>query len=142
MPRPAGRSPGRDRDAAGGRGLMRDLTTFDVLLCDADGCLFASEEPAFAASAGVTNRLLAELGSRRRFEAEELRLATTGKNFRSTARWLAAQEGLPLDDIRLEHWVEVEKREVTAHLASVLRPDPAVSAALTALSSSHRLAVV
>ena len=41
-----------------------------ALLCDADGNLFPSEEPAFVASAGVTNRYLAALGSERRFSAE------------------------------------------------------------------------
>jgi hypothetical protein len=36
-----------------------DIRAGTVLLCDADGTLFPSEEPAYAASAGVTNRLLA-----------------------------------------------------------------------------------
>ena len=47
--------------------VTEQLTT---LLCDADGNLFASEEPAFEASAEVTNRFLAELGDARRFTAE------------------------------------------------------------------------
>ena len=43
-----------------------DLEAVEVLLCDADGNLFPSEEPAFVASAAVTNRLLAESGIARR----------------------------------------------------------------------------
>jgi len=43
----------------------------EALLCDADGCLFPSEEPAFEASAIVTNEFLAEVGATRRFTAEE-----------------------------------------------------------------------
>ena len=65
------------------------FTGVRVVLCDADGNLFPSEEPAFEASAEVTNRYLAALGSDRRFTAEELRLATTGRNFRTTAADLA-----------------------------------------------------
>jgi hypothetical protein len=42
--------------------LPRDVVTgLTALLCDADGNLFPSEEPAFVASAEVTNRFLAEL---------------------------------------------------------------------------------
>ena len=37
------------------------------LLCDADGNLFPSEEPAFEASAEVTNAFLASLGIDRRY---------------------------------------------------------------------------
>ena len=91
-----------------------------VLLCDADGNLFPSEEPAFDASVEVTNAFLAEIGSDRRFTAGELRLATTGLNFRSTARRLAAEAGVP--DVDVEPWVLEEKRAVTAHLARSLRP--------------------
>ena len=100
--------------------VTAQLTT---LLCDADGNLFASEEPAFAASAEVTNRFLAELGDERRFTAEELRLAATGMNFRTTARRFAAEAGRP--DVDVEPWVAEEKRAVTAHLAEVLRPHQA-----------------
>ena len=55
-----------------------DLGSNTVLLCDADGNLFPSEEPVFVASAEVTNRFMASLGLSRRFDPEELRLATTG----------------------------------------------------------------
>ena len=111
-----------------------------ALLCDADGNLFPSEEPAFVASADVTNRFLAEIGSPQRFTAEELRLATTGKNFRTTALDLATAAGVPEPD--LEPWVAEEKRAVTAHLAAVLRPDAEVTAALTTLSEHLTLAAV
>ncbi len=114
----------------------------EALLCDADGCLFPSEEPAFEASAGVTNDLLAEIGHSRRFTAEELRLATTGQTFRTTAAMLAAEEGRVLDPEALERWVELERQEVTAHLGAVLRPDPLVSEPLGRLAADHRLAVV
>lgn len=114
----------------------------EALLCDADGCLFPSEEPAFDASAEVTNRFLAEIGATARFTAEALRLATTGKNFRTTAAALAAAEGRTVDPAALERWVELERREVTAHLRQVLRPDPLVFEPLGRLAASHSLAVV
>jgi HAD superfamily hydrolase (TIGR01509 family) len=114
----------------------------EVLLCDADGCLFPSEEPAFDASAEVTTRFLAEIGAAARFTAEELRLATTGRNFRTTSAALAAGEGIAVDREILERWVETERREVTAHLGQVLRPDPRVFEPLGRLAANHRLAVV
>jgi HAD superfamily hydrolase (TIGR01509 family) len=113
-----------------------------ALLCDADGCLFPSEEPAFDASAEVTNRFLAAVGATARFTAEELRLATTGQNFRTTAGELARAEGRAVDPEELERWVEIERHEVTAHLGKVLRPDPRVVEPLERLAASHALAVV
>jgi HAD superfamily hydrolase (TIGR01509 family) len=62
----------------------------EALLCDADGNLFPSEEPAFAASADDTNAFLTDLGVARRYAPEELRLATTGMTSRRTAAALAA----------------------------------------------------
>ncbi len=111
-----------------------------VLLCDADGNLFPSEEPAFDASAEVTNAFLAAIGGERRYTAEELRQATTGVNFRTTARRLAEAEGV--DDVDLEHWVTEERRAVTAHLGRTLRPHPPTSAVLTALAEHLPLAAV
>jgi beta-phosphoglucomutase-like phosphatase (HAD superfamily) len=111
-----------------------------VLLCDADGNLFPSEEPAFDASVEVTNAFLASIGSDRRFTADELRLAATGLNFRSTAQRLAAEAGVP--DADVEPWVQEEKRAVTAHLARTLRPHAPTSAALTALAGELPLAAV
>src|SRR3954454_16724359 len=119
-----------------------ELAPVEVLLCDADGNLFPSEEPAFAASVDVTNRLMASLGSPRRFGAEELRLASTGKNFRVTATDLAAAEGVALTPPILEHWVAEERRVVTAHLSRVLRPAPEVRGPLIRLAGGLRLAAV
>jgi len=114
-----------------------------VVLCDADGNLFPSEEPAFVASAQVTNRFLAEHGVERRYGAEELRLATTGMNFRTTLVALARQHRLPeLDPATVEQWVQTEKETVTAYLRTALHPDPAVLEPLTALSEGYGLAAV
>ena len=112
----------------------------DALLCDADGNLFPSEEPAFEASAEVTNRFLAELGSTQRYTPEELRLAATGMNFRATARRFAAELGRP--DVDVEPWVAEEKRAVTEHLGRVLRPHAGTTAALAGLAAHLTLAAV
>ena len=111
-----------------------------ALLCDADGNLFPSEEPAFVASADVTNRFLAAHGIDRSYTAEELRLATTGKNFRTTATDLTAAHGIAVED--LADWVAEEKEAVTGHLSRVLRPDEGVSSALTTLGGHLTLAAV
>ena len=113
-----------------------------VLLCDADGCLFPSEEPAFVASTEVTNRLLAELGIARRFTPQELQAYAVGKNFRSTAIELAAAHGVEIPADVLERWVEEEKAAVIAHLAEVLEPDPEVTEPLRRLRGRYELAVV
>jgi beta-phosphoglucomutase-like phosphatase (HAD superfamily) len=115
-----------------------------TLLCDADGNLFPSEEPAFVASADVTNRCLAELGVDRRYEPEELRLATTGKNFRTTIADLAREAGAAdrLTPGLLEDWVAEERRAVTAYLGTALEPDPAVSEPLERLARRFGLAAV
>lgn len=68
-----------------------------AVLCDADGNLFPSEEPAFVASATVTNDFLAHYGAAVHYTAEELRVASTGLNFRSTALRLARANGVPVD---------------------------------------------
>ncbi|MFW3172294.1 HAD family hydrolase [Geodermatophilus sp. CPCC 206100] len=116
------------------------VARLEALLCDADGNLFPSEEPAFVASAEVTNRFLASLGVDRRFTAEELRLATTGMNFRTTASRLAAEAGHP--DADVEPWVAEEKRAVTAHLGATLTPHGPTTDALTALAAHLRPAAV
>jgi HAD superfamily hydrolase (TIGR01509 family) len=114
-----------------------------VILCDADGNLFPSEEPAFVASAEVTNQFLAQHGVERRYGAEELRLATTGMNFRSTLVALAGQHGLPeLEPATIEQWVQTEKAAVTAHLCTALSPEPEVLEPLTALGERYGLAAV
>jgi hypothetical protein len=101
--------------------MIEGVTT---VLCDADGNLFPSEEPAFVASAEVTNAFLAALGVASRFTADQLRLATTGKSFRTTAVDLAVAHGVavagtssapdtgegPVLGVELlEHWVEEER---------------------------------
>ncbi|RBY86972.1 HAD family phosphatase [Blastococcus sp. TF02A-26] len=128
--------------AVAGAAVLPDdvVAGLDALLCDADGNLFPSEEPAFVASADVTNRFLASLGSAQRFTAEELRLATTGMNFRTTSRRLAVEAGVP--DADIEPWVVEEKRAVTAYLGEVLRPHEETTAAVTELARYLRPAVV
>lgn len=123
-----------------------DPTAVTTLLCDADGTLFPSEVPAFDASVEVTNRCLQEWGVQQRFTAEELRLGTNGKNFRSTLTMLARQHGLDttaepfIGD--LERWVALENGVVTEHLATVLAPDPEVKEPLVRLGDRYQLAVV
>ncbi|MDN4172594.1 HAD family phosphatase [Nocardioides sp. SOB77] len=119
-----------------------DLSAVRTLLLDADGNLFASEEPAFAASTGVTNDLLEELGSDQRWAAADLQAAALGRNFRSLALDLAAELGARLEDDDLERWVAREQEVVTSHLAATLRPDPLVTRALERLGRDRELAVV
>jgi beta-phosphoglucomutase-like phosphatase (HAD superfamily) len=114
-----------------------------ALLCDADGNLFPSEEPAFEASAAVTNEFLAALGIDARYTAKELRLATTGKNFRTTAVDLARTHGAAgLTDELLERWVREEQRRVTAHLGTALSREPGVLGPLGRLGRRCLLAAV
>ncbi len=114
-----------------------------VLLCDADGNLFPSEEPAFEASAEVTNRFLASVGVARRYTPEELLALSTGLNFRTTAVALAAEHGAPVPDgPTLDRWVAQEKVVVSEHLGRTLRPDPAVLDPLTRLAERCTLAAV
>lgn len=118
-----------------------DVDRLRAVLCDADGNLFPSEEPAFEASATVTNAFLDTAGAEARFTAEELRLTTTGKNFRSTAVDLCVAEGIIVDPTMLDEWVAEEDRQVRAHLARVLQPDPAVTSPLRQLADLFELAV-
>jgi beta-phosphoglucomutase-like phosphatase (HAD superfamily) len=122
--------------------LPLEPAAVEVLLCDADGNLFPSEEPAFEASAVVTNRMMEAIGSPLRFDPEELRLRTTGLNFRTTAGDLAVAAGRALPDRELERWVEEERREVGAHLARVLAPDRSVTGPVERLSRDFELAAV
>jgi beta-phosphoglucomutase-like phosphatase (HAD superfamily) len=118
------------------------VTSPRTLLLDADGNLFPSEEPAFVASTTVVNRMLEWLGAASRYEPEELRLATLGKNFRTTAADLAAAHGRALEGADLERWVAEEKCVVTEHLRRTLRPDPRIIATLTRLGERFELATV
>jgi beta-phosphoglucomutase-like phosphatase (HAD superfamily) len=118
------------------------LDSVRALLCDADDCLFPSESPAFEASTRVTNQLLADFGVDRRFTPDSLRARALGRNFRTSVLDLAAEHGFAIDDAELERWVDQERREVTAHLQSTLRPDPRVRESLAALASRYQLAAV
>jgi HAD superfamily hydrolase (TIGR01509 family) len=127
-----------------GHRAVLDPAAVAVLLCDADGSLFPSEEPAFVASTRVTNDCLAELGVARRFTPEELRLAATGKNFRSTIAMLADEAGVrdALTPDVLERWVGAEQAAVSAYLGEVLEPDPRVGEPLARLAERFVLAAV
>lgn len=144
-----------------------DRGAITTVLCDADGNLFPSEEPAFTASVTVTNQFLESYGVRQRYTAAELLRGTTGKNFRTTAVDLAVQGGVPIDgelaarrphavvasadDVatgrvltaaELEHWVRRERDHVSSHLSTVLRPDRRVQQALQMMASRYELAAV
>ena len=123
-------------------GARVEPANVEVLLCDADGNLFPTEEPAFEASTEVTNRLLAELGAERRFTPDELRAEAMGRNFRSTALDLIACHGAALDAAELERFVEEERQAVMARLGHVLVPDPDVLRPLTEIARHVELAVV
>lgn len=114
----------------------------EVLLCDADDNLFASERLAFEASCEVTNAYLETIGSERRFAPDELRALAAGRNFRATAEQLAQDEGIEVDRETLTWFVGEERRRVSAHLERSLRPDPSVTQSLERLASRFRLAAV
>lgn len=144
-----------------------DASAFTTVLCDADGNLFPSEEPAFTASVEVTNNFLARYGITARYTADELLAQTTGKNFRTTAVDLAVQSGVPIEEAvaqgrpaaviathrdlvagraltadGLDLWVRRERDCVTAHLGAVLCPDARVQEAMRALDARYGLAAV
>lgn len=122
---------------------LPELTDVEVVLCDADGNLFPSEEPAFEASVEVTNAYLAEHGVARQYGAEELRLAATGRSYRTILASLAREHGLPdLTADELEQLVHRERQAVTAHLRTALHPDPDVLGPLTRLAERYGLAAV
>ena len=133
-----------------------------AVLCDADGNLFPSEEPAFVASAAVTNDFLVHYGVSVQYTAEELRVASTGLNFRSTALRLARTNGVPVsaelggDESEpapttdrlvltrpdLQDWIQREQHVVTAHLQQTLQPDPEVVGPLHRLAERYSVAAV
>lgn len=120
----------------------QEVPSVAALLCDADGTLFPSEEPAYEASAGVANRFLAELGVGRTYEPAELQELTHGLNFRAVARRLAEMHDRELAQDDLERWVAEEKDVVTAHLRATLVPDPEIAGPLQELGANVPLAVV
>jgi beta-phosphoglucomutase-like phosphatase (HAD superfamily) len=117
-------------------------TSVEALLCDADGNLFPSEEPAFAASAEVTNGLLADVGVDVRFTPDELRRTAVGRNFRSTAVDLLQGYGIRLDPAHLQRYVDDERQAVIERLSRELAPDGEVLGPLTELSRRFTLAAV
>jgi len=122
--------------------LPLDTSGTTHLLCDADGTLFPSEEPAYEASTDVANALLAELGADRAYTPAELQQMTNGKNFRAGAAQLAEALGRTLDPADLDRWVVQEKDVVTAHLRTALVPDAAVHDPLVGLADRFTLAAV
>jgi beta-phosphoglucomutase-like phosphatase (HAD superfamily) len=125
-----------------------DLAAVTTVLFDVDGNLVHSEPLALEASAPVTNRFSEAMGLTERFTAEDLRHATTGRNFRALAVELAAggarrsapTAALTPDD--LDRWVEEENRVVSEHLRQALHPDPAVSDAVERIASRFAVAAV
>lgn len=122
------------------------LASVTSLLCDADGTLFASEEPAFDASVTVTNRVLETVGVPDRYTAEQLRLGATGRSFRAGLADLVRSHGVdvttPAFAAHLDQWVMEENEVVTRHLGDVLQPDPAVHQPLRELATTYTLALV
>ena len=113
-----------------------------TVLCDADGTLFPSEEPAYTASAVVVQAFAERYGLAGDFTAENLRRIGTGRNFRAMAEYFLQDAGIAVDPDALQQWVDRERSEVTAHLANVLTPRPDVLAAVAELAHRFRLAVV
>jgi HAD superfamily hydrolase (TIGR01509 family) len=118
------------------------LHSVEALLLDADGTLFPSEEPAFQASAVITQEFAEEFGLVGDFSAEHLRKTTTGKNFRTTSQELLAEVRRTVDPPTLQLWVSREEQEVTRHLSQHLQPHPEVVRTLTNLRGMYQLAAV
>jgi beta-phosphoglucomutase-like phosphatase (HAD superfamily) len=121
---------------------MIDLATVTTLLCDADGTLFPSEEPAYDASATVTQAFAQHFGLTGDFSAAHLRHTGTGRNFRSLTADLLRESGLDVPEEERGPWIDRERVAVTDHLAGTLRPDPEVINATSRLLSRYCLAVV
>ena len=113
-----------------------------ALLCDADGNLFPSEEPAFVASAEVTNAFLAHHGIEVTLDPVGLRQAATGRSFRATIADIAGRYGVDLTEPERDRWVDRERRAVTERLAATLRPDGHVREPLDRLARRFTLATV
>ena len=127
-------------------GARADLGSVTTLLCDADGTLFDSEEPAFDVAVVAANRCLELFGAPQRYTADGLRRAANGLSFRATITGLARDAGVDVDGAAfrsdVERWVLEENEAVTRHLSAVLQPDPAVVDPLRRLAEPFGLAVV
>jgi beta-phosphoglucomutase-like phosphatase (HAD superfamily) len=119
-----------------------DLSAVSTLLCDADGTLFPSEEPAYFASASVTQAFADHYGLSGDFSPDHLRRTGMGRNFRWLTAALLREAGIDADPDDLVAWIERERVAVTAHLAETLRPDADVTAVAEGLTRRYRLAVV
>jgi HAD superfamily hydrolase (TIGR01509 family) len=122
--------------------LPLDPNQVRVLLLDADGNLFPSEEHAFVPSTAIVNRFLANRGLDDRYEPEELRRATSGMNFRTTITRLASERDIELSGTELERMVDLERENVTRYLSEVLRPDESVRDVLRDLGRAVDLVAV
>jgi beta-phosphoglucomutase-like phosphatase (HAD superfamily) len=122
--------------------VTADYSSVTTLLCDADGNLFPSEEPAYEVSVDVTNAFLSAHGIGERVDPVVLRRTSTGKNFRSTVLDICERHAIVIDGDELEQWVDQERVRVTRHLIATLRPDPDVLGPLSSLSQNYALAAV
>jgi beta-phosphoglucomutase-like phosphatase (HAD superfamily) len=113
-----------------------------TVLCDADGTLFPSEEPAFVASAVITRELAERYGLSGDFSADALRQGSTGRNFRATTRDRLEAAAVAFTDDELEYWTAREKEAVTAQLADALVVDTDVARVVKGWAQRYRLAVV
>lgn len=121
---------------------LADLRAVTTLLCDADGTLFPSEVPAYDASSGVTRAFADRYALAGNFSAEHLRRSGMGRNFRALSSSLLTEAGRVADPAELAQWIELERREVTAHLSATLKPIDEVWEVIGALRRRYRLAVV
>jgi HAD superfamily hydrolase (TIGR01509 family) len=125
-----------------------DLSALSTVLFDVDGNLVHSEPLALEASAPVTNRFAEVMGLTERFTAEDLRHATTGRNFRALAVEFAAGSGrwspptTTLTPDALDWWVEEENRVVSAYLRDRLQPDDGVTDAVLRIADRYAVAAV
>ncbi len=122
--------------------ITLDPHAVTTVLCDADGTLFPSEEPAYEASAVVTQAFAEHFGLAGDFSPENLRRIGNGRNFRALAGQLLRAAGVPAEPRDLEQWVQRERVEVTAHLGATLTPRPDVLGAAAELGRRFRLGVV
>jgi beta-phosphoglucomutase-like phosphatase (HAD superfamily) len=113
-----------------------------AVLCDADGTLFASEEPAFAASAVITRELARRYRLSGDFSPTALRRAAAGRNFRDALSSRLAAAGVSVDPAEFEEWVQREKQAVTERLARTLVVEPKVSQSIKNWAQRCRLALV
>jgi HAD superfamily hydrolase (TIGR01509 family) len=121
---------------------LLDLDRVSAVLCDADGTLFPSEAPPYAASAVVTRAFAEHYRLDGDFSPAQLMRTGIGRNFRSLSRDLLAAAEIQADPEDLNRWIARERVAVTAHLAEVLRPRGDVRRVTEHLSRRYQRAVV